>query len=235
MLGGVTRMTISIVVILFELTGALSHVLPIMIAVMASKWVGDSLSVGGIYVAWIGLHDYPFLPNSEFRDKGETAADLMRPVMELVTINGRKTTLGVLESHVRASIHEGFPVIVDDMLLGYITRESLTRAIEPLLTGPMLDGETVDGDSVVCTFLPKQTNGIDLSSSLERTSMRLRQETPLEVVVRVFQSLNIPYVLFTSHGKLAGIMTRRDVMRLMNTGFEFIGALDDPELERSRT
>jgi hypothetical protein len=38
--------------------------------------------------------------------------------------------------------------------------------------------------------------------------MRLRQETPLEVVVRIFQSLNIPYVLFTSHGKLAGIMTR---------------------------
>ncbi|KAF9508161.1 hypothetical protein BS47DRAFT_1373732 [Hydnum rufescens UP504] len=231
MLGGVTRMTSSYPI----LTGALSHVLPIMIAVMVSKWVGDSLSVGGIYVAWIGLHDYPFLPNSEFRDKGETAADLMRPVMELETINGRKTTLSVLESHVRASIHKGFPVIVDDMLLGYITRESLTRAIEPLLTSPTLDGETVDGDSVVCTFLPKQANGIDLSSSLERTSMRLRQETPLEVVVRIFQSLNIPYVLFTSHGKLAGIMTRRDVMRLMSTGFEFIGVLDDPELERSRT
>jgi hypothetical protein len=37
------------------------------------------------------------------------------------------------ESHVRASIHEGFPVIVDDMLLGYITRESLTRAIGELI------------------------------------------------------------------------------------------------------
>ena len=38
--------------------------------------------------------------------------------------------------------------------------------------------------------------------------MRMRKDTPLEVVVRTFQSLNIPFVLFTSLGKLAGIMTR---------------------------
>ena len=43
-LAGVTRMTVSIVVIMFELTGALTYVLPIMIAVMLSKWVGDAFS-----------------------------------------------------------------------------------------------------------------------------------------------------------------------------------------------
>ncbi|XP_044718116.1 voltage gated chloride channel domain-containing protein [Hirsutella rhossiliensis] len=36
-LAGVTRMTVSIVVIMFELTGALTYVLPIMVAVMLSK------------------------------------------------------------------------------------------------------------------------------------------------------------------------------------------------------
>lgn len=36
-LGGVTRMTISLVVVFFELTGAITSVLSIMIAVMASK------------------------------------------------------------------------------------------------------------------------------------------------------------------------------------------------------
>lgn len=40
-LGGATRMTLSIVVIMFELTGALTYVIPIMIAVMLSKWCGD--------------------------------------------------------------------------------------------------------------------------------------------------------------------------------------------------
>lgn len=47
-LAGVTRMTVSIVVIMFELTGALTYVLPIMIAVMISKWVGDAFSRRGI-------------------------------------------------------------------------------------------------------------------------------------------------------------------------------------------
>ncbi|KAI9429598.1 voltage gated chloride channel-domain-containing protein [Lactarius indigo] len=37
MVAGVTRMTVSLVVIVFELMSALSHVLPIMISVMISK------------------------------------------------------------------------------------------------------------------------------------------------------------------------------------------------------
>eukprot|EP01050_Picozoa_sp_SAG11_P004548 SAG11_NODE_293_length_11144_cov_4.661928_10_plen_173_part_00 len=42
-LGGVTRMTVSLVVIMFELTGGLEYVLPIMVSVIISKWVGDAV------------------------------------------------------------------------------------------------------------------------------------------------------------------------------------------------
>lgn len=41
-LGGVTRMTVSLVVIVFELTGGLEYIVPLMAAVMTSKWVGDA-------------------------------------------------------------------------------------------------------------------------------------------------------------------------------------------------
>lgn len=37
-LGGVTRMTVSLVVIMFELTGGLTYILPLMVAVLISKW-----------------------------------------------------------------------------------------------------------------------------------------------------------------------------------------------------
>lgn len=68
-----TLLKVSLVVILFEMTGALSHVLPIMVSVMVSKWTGDAFGssnvpVGsssltlhcssgkeGIYAAWIQL------------------------------------------------------------------------------------------------------------------------------------------------------------------------------------
>lgn len=48
-LGGVTRMTVSLVVIMFELTGSVRYIEPLMAAVMASKWVGDALGKEGMY------------------------------------------------------------------------------------------------------------------------------------------------------------------------------------------
>ena len=40
---------VSLVVIMFELTGGLSYIVPIMVAVLVSKWVGDALVKDGMY------------------------------------------------------------------------------------------------------------------------------------------------------------------------------------------
>lgn len=50
---------VSLVVIMFELTGGLQYIVPLMVAIMTSKWIGDGLSRGGMYpsevVANLGL------------------------------------------------------------------------------------------------------------------------------------------------------------------------------------
>jgi len=208
-----------------------------MIAVMSSKWVADSLYPDGIYVAWISLHDYPFLPTTEFRDKGDTAADHMRPVTDLKVIDGRRISLRELEHYANNNhdIH-GFPVVVDGLLLGYAARDSIQNAIGPSLTASAADGITLDSAVTHCTFIPNgnDRDTLDLSTCLTSTCMRLRQGTPLEIVVRLFQSLNLSFVLFTSMGRLTGMMSRHDVTRLFNTKFEYTGALVDDELARYR-
>jgi len=42
-------MTVSLVVIMFELTGGLEYIVPLMAATMTSKWVADALGREGIY------------------------------------------------------------------------------------------------------------------------------------------------------------------------------------------
>lgn len=47
---GVTRLSVTLAVILFELTGSLDHVLPFSIGVLVSKWTADALEPLSIYV-----------------------------------------------------------------------------------------------------------------------------------------------------------------------------------------
>lgn len=65
-LAGVTRLTISSVVLMFETTGALTFIVPIMTGVIVSKWVSDTF--GGdsrsIYSAWQVEEQLPALPNA---------------------------------------------------------------------------------------------------------------------------------------------------------------------------
>ena len=78
-LGGVSKMTVSLVVIMFELTGGLTYIVPLMAAAMTAKWIGDGFVRGGIYDAHIELNGYPFLDNKEEFNFTTRAADVMRP------------------------------------------------------------------------------------------------------------------------------------------------------------
>jgi len=64
---------------MFELTGGVRYIVPLMAAVMASKWVGDAFGGDGIYEAHIALNGFPFLDNKEEFGHTTLAADVMKP------------------------------------------------------------------------------------------------------------------------------------------------------------
>merc|ERR1711971_568576 len=133
-LGGVTRMTVSLVVIMFELTGGVRYIVPLMAASMASKWVGDALGRQGIYDAHISLNGYPFLDIKEEFDHTTLAADVMQPQNNepLAVLTQDSMTLGQVEEILDQTDHNGFPVVVSmesQYLVGFVLRRDLTLAI----------------------------------------------------------------------------------------------------------
>ena len=128
-------------IIYSQLTGALSHVLPIMISVMISKWIADALGPDGIYASWIALRRYPWLTPFEFRDNGEIASDVMTPADKLVVLHEGSPLSELSQytfllasgelTHIRTERvldtwkYHGFPVVRDGILLGYVAREKL--------------------------------------------------------------------------------------------------------------
>lgn len=53
---GVTRLSVTLAVILFELTGSLDHVLPFSLAVLVAKWTADAIEPRSIYVCSFVLY-----------------------------------------------------------------------------------------------------------------------------------------------------------------------------------
>lgn len=111
MLGGCLRMTISLTVILLEITNDIQFLLPIMATVMVAKWVGDHFN-GPLYDAYIELKHIPFLepacPN--FVSPFVTAQDIMQtPVTTLPRVVRVRDLVDVLG----ACQHNGFPVVLE--------------------------------------------------------------------------------------------------------------------------
>lgn len=56
---GVTRLSVTLAVILFELTGSLDYVLPFSLAILVAKWTADAIEPNSIYVSLSFLANVP--------------------------------------------------------------------------------------------------------------------------------------------------------------------------------
>ena len=120
---------------MFELTGGLSYIVPLMVAAVTAKWVGDAFGRGGIYDAQIELNGYPFLDNKEEFNYTSLAADVMRPrpnepPLSVFTQEGM--SLNEIELILKETTHTGYPVVVSkesQYLVGYVLRRDIQIAI----------------------------------------------------------------------------------------------------------
>lgn len=219
-LGGATRMTVSIVAIMFELTGALTYVIPIMIAVMLSKWCGDIFGKRGIYESWIHLNEYPFLDHREDSTPPDVPAHrVMTNADDITVLAAVGHTIGSLRNLLQTTSYRGFPVVTETsspVLLGYISRNELSFALKNPVSpcGGALPSTTQ-------TFFAHQPfadpmDTLDLRPWMDQTPITLNSGTTFLIVLRMFQRLGLRYVLFVNKGILQGLLTKKDVWSVIN-------------------
>ncbi|KAM9600468.1 H(+)/Cl(-) exchange transporter 5 isoform X2 [Haliaeetus albicilla] len=220
-LGGVTRMTVSLVVIMFELTGGLEYIVPLMAAAMTSKWVADAIGREGIYDAHIRLNGYPFLEAKEEFSHKTLAMDVMRPRRNdppLTVITQDSMTVEDVETIINETTYSGYPVVVSresQRLVGFVLRRDLIISVE---------NARKKQDGIVSTSIiyftdhspplpPSSPSMLKLRSILDLSPFTVTDQTPMEIVVDIFRKLGLRQCLVTHNGKLLGIITKKDVLK----------------------
>ncbi|KAJ7411487.1 hypothetical protein WISP_102457 [Willisornis vidua] len=222
-LGGVTRMTVSLVVIMFELTGGLEYIVPLMAAAVTSKWVADAFGKEGIYEAHIHLNGYPFLDVKDEFTHRTLATDVMRPrrgEAPLSVLTQDSMTVEDVETLIKETDYNGFPVVVSkdsERLIGFAQRRELILAIKN--ARQRQDG-VVSNSIVYFTedppeLPPNSPHPLKLRRILNLSPFTVTDHTPMETVVDIFRKLGLRQCLVTRSGRLLGIITKKDVLRHM--------------------
>ena len=137
---GVTRLTITLAVILFELTGSLDHVLPFSLGILVAKWTADAIEPLSIYDLLTDMNSYPFLDNkirpiftSELGDiTPRVRPDRIIDISEESLIPA--TELRVMQQllQMAGELDGGVPIVKYGVLVGLIPAPDLEFALDKL-------------------------------------------------------------------------------------------------------
>jgi len=206
-LGGVCRVTISLVVIMFELTDGLQMVVPFMCACLIAKFVGDYFTAG-IYDCAIRLRGYPYLHEPDECAFHKSAEDVMDEDLEV--LDCEEQTIGELLQTLRETVFSGFPLVRsarlrNRTLIGYIHKNQLLQHLEDKVKTSQLVSE----GTRVSFRPPAGSHAEDLSGFVDSTVYRVVKEMPLKEVHEMFRKLGIKLIMVEEDGQLVGMITKK--------------------------
>ncbi|KUF99378.1 hypothetical protein AM588_10011102 [Phytophthora nicotianae] len=230
---GVTG-TISIAVIVFELTGQLSYMIPVLLCVIVGRAVTRFFSLD-MYETMARQKNLPQWPDlTKQISYSLTAGDLMRdmPPYYLVrrqTLSSIKHLLQVTSRAKKDKIVRLFPVVDDTktmVLLGVATREELESLV--VLWELSLRSGRVSGRRVsVAGIMPEQavvlsnpatesSEDVDLVHlellSLEEEHFHVPRDTFASHVILLISVHKCPQLFVTHRGKLQGVIHAADLL-----------------------
>lgn len=222
-LSGVTRTTISLVVIMFELTGTLTYAVPVILSVLVARTIADGLEHKGIYDLVLEFSGLPYLDAKEEHTwQGVSIVDAIDTGVEVISLDEQNTVQSLKEKLERLAIvtsnpDGGFPIVVDSArraarmglsgfgnnggewtpskrkLVGYIAAQELEHGLNRLLEYD--DGKT-PASNLFCTFdyLPRPDRSVE-------TAPHSSLPTPMERSESIdgAESIGSPSIMGTDH------------------------------------
>lgn len=128
--GGVTRITISMTIIMLETSGNITYLLPLMVTFIAARYSGNAINMG-LYDLLIYVNELPFvvpsLRNLGLLNYSPVSEHMATPVKVFHVYEKVRDVVKVLKE----TKHNGFPVInKDGKLQGIILRQNLCTLLE---------------------------------------------------------------------------------------------------------
>ncbi|KAI9167477.1 H(+)/Cl(-) exchange transporter 3 [Paramyrothecium foliicola] len=218
---GVTRLSVTLAVILFELTGSLDYVLPFSLSILVAKWTADALEPNSIYDLLTNMNSYPFLDNKhkpvftgELADivprmRRERIIDLTNS--PVVAASSLRVKLELL--HRAGELDGGLPIVRHDVLVGLIPAPDLQFALDQLedeSTALCLMARVVSIDEDDANAEPDPT---DFTPYIDPAPVTLDIRSPLDLVYECFVKLGLRYICVSKDGKYAGMTHKKTFVR----------------------
>lgn len=236
-LAGVSRMTISLCVIMFELTGELEYIVPHMIAILVAKWIADAMEKEGVYDLAQAILGHPFLDQEtsiSITREQETLVEALIPprqTMDEITVEVPKDgyverkilekKLGLLKR--RGLMDAGLVLTQGRMLQGYLAEGELDFALTNLdekthersakirVLAKFGEETSMQHFSADGTLHGLDNDVVDISMFVDRTPLTINAKAPMEYAVEMFGKLGLRYlcVLDGASGRLVGVVIKK--------------------------
>lgn len=226
---GVTRLTVTLAVILFELTGSLDHVLPFSLGILVAKWTADAIEPLSIYDLLTDMNSYPFLDNKvrpvftgELRDltprtlRSSRIIDISdSPLVPASELRSKQQYL-----HMAGELDGGLPILKDGILVGLIPAPDLEFALDRLedeentlcLMSTQVDWaagrEAVASPDRGGEAGEGEEDKSDFTPFIDPAPIGLDIHSPMDLVYECFVKLGLRYICVLQDGQYAGMVSR---------------------------
>jgi chloride channel 3/4/5 len=229
---GVTRLSVTLAVILFELTGDLDHVLPFCLAVLCAKWTADAIEPLSIYDLLTEMNSYPFLDNKVHpifdNELGDIVPRFRRnriiDISSAPLVRASELREKLRNLHLAGELDGGLPIIRHNVLVGLIPAPDLEFALD------RLENE----EDVLCLMAsdirwhgfdqqPEDENEegdaggdpSDFTPFIDPAPVALDIHSPMDLVYQCFVKLGLRYMCVLRDGQYVGLVHKKGFVKFI--------------------